>query len=143
MGFYYLDDIATADIAFRAEADTIEGVFLFSAQALLDSMVAETGSIKAKTARNINIKQDALDMLLFDFLQQLIYFKDAENLLLSVNDLKIEKNNKSYQLSALAKGEKISPERHQLKADVKAVTLHKFQVSQTDSGWYAQVILDI
>ena len=143
MGFYYLDDIATADIAFKAEGRTIEDVFIFASEALIDSMVGDIHSIQPKVKRKIQIKQDSADMLLFDFLQEIIYYKDADSLLLVVNKLAIKKENQTYTLSAQANGEPVDPERHKLKADVKAVTLHKFEVKQTDAGWQAQVVLDI
>ena len=33
--------------------------------------------------------------------------------------------------------------KHNLKVDVKAVTLHFFEVKKTAKGWFARVILDI
>jgi SHS2 domain-containing protein len=34
-------------------------------------------------------------------------------------------------------------QRHRLRMDVKAVTLHRFALKETDQGWEAFVILDI
>jgi SHS2 domain-containing protein len=82
-------------------------------------------------------------MLLFDFLQELIFFKDAERLLLRVRDLQIEKNEKKYFLKAEATGERLDEARHHQRADVKAVTLHDFSVEKEDEGWRARVLLDI
>ena len=44
---------------------------------------------------------------------------------------------------ATAEGEKLDPDRHEQRADVKAVTLHRFQVEKTNGGWKATTILDI
>ncbi len=33
--------------------------------------------------------------------------------------------------------------KHDLIVDVKAVTLHRFEVKQTETGWKASIILDI
>jgi SHS2 domain-containing protein len=46
-------------------------------------------------------------------------------------------------LNAIALGEKLDPDRHPTRADVKAVTLHRFQLVRTDYGWETQIILDI
>ena len=46
-------------------------------------------------------------------------------------------------LHATAIGEQLDPQRHQMRVDVKAVTLHRFRVEQTEQGWEAFVILDI
>jgi len=44
-----------------------------------------------------------------------------------------------YSLSVVAQGEML--DSHQQRVDVKAVTLHRFQLEKTNDGWTA--ILDI
>jgi SHS2 domain-containing protein len=82
-------------------------------------------------------------MLLFDFLQELIYFKDADRLLLRIREVQIDEKEDAYSLNAATVGEPLDPARHQQRADVKAVTLHDFRVEKTDGGWKASVLLDI
>jgi SHS2 domain-containing protein len=82
-------------------------------------------------------------MLLFDFLQELIYFKDARRLLLRACAMQIDDKNEEYLLKAKVAGEQLDDTRHQQRADVKAVTLHGFSVQKHDSGWRARVLLDI
>jgi SHS2 domain-containing protein len=43
----------------------------------------------------------------------------------------------------LGEGEVLDPMRHDQVVDVKAVTLHRFQVARSPEGWKAFVILDI
>jgi SHS2 domain-containing protein len=74
---------------------------------------------------------------------ELIYYKGAERLLLRVPSVHIQRQNDGFSLSAEAYGEELDPDQHELLVDVKAVTLHRFQVQQTESGWKAMVILDI
>jgi SHS2 domain-containing protein len=76
-------------------------------------------------------------------LQELIYFKDAEQLLLRVRDAGIEKRDEQYFVTAEAAGERLDAARHHQRADVKAVTLHDFSVQKKDDGWKATVLLDI
>jgi SHS2 domain-containing protein len=82
-------------------------------------------------------------MLLFEFLQELIYYKDAEKLLLRVDELDIREEGRHHVLKGAALGEKLDPGRHHQRADVKAVTLHRFQLEKTERGWEVLVILDI
>ena len=82
-------------------------------------------------------------MLLFDLLQELIYYKDAEQLLLRVKEIGITERDGTYLLRAPRRGEKLDPERHEQRVDVKAVTLHRFRLQKTGDGWNALVILDI
>lgn len=49
----------------------------------------------------------------------------------------------SGRVSAELAGEPIDPGRHELVADVKAVTLYDLRVEQTPEGWRARVTLDI
>jgi len=82
-------------------------------------------------------------MLLFDFLQELIYFKDAERLLLRVRNVQVDEKDEIYFLKTEAAGETLDAARHHQRADVKAVTLHNFAVEKENDGWKATVLLDI
>jgi SHS2 domain-containing protein len=106
-------------------------------------MIEELESIKPRERREIRLDNDALDMLLFEFLQELIYYKDSESLLLRIRALRLEKADGRYRLRAQAGGEELDPDRHHTRVDVKAVTLHRFALEQTQRGWEATVVLDI
>ncbi len=84
MGYRYLDDLATADIAFEATGEDVEQVFVAAAEATMNVMVEELQSIEARVERIIEKEDAELDMLLFDMLQEIVYYKDAEQLLLRV-----------------------------------------------------------
>ncbi|MDA8178426.1 MAG: archease [Deltaproteobacteria bacterium] len=141
--YRYLEGIATADVAFEAWGPTPEDVFLAAADATLNTMVEEIGTVAPREHREISIAADALDLLLLELLQELVYHKDAERLLLRVRDLRIEETGSGYRLQAEAIGETIDPGRHALLADVKAVTLHRLVVEKTTDGWHAIVVLDV
>ena len=141
--YRYLEEIATADVAFEAWGTTREETFLAAADATLNTMVAEIGTVTPRERRVFSLAADSLDLLLFDLLQELVYHKDAGRLLLRVRDLRIEETGSGYRLHADAIGETIDPGRHPLLADVKAVTLHRLSVEKTPSGWRAVVVLDV
>lgn len=143
MPYQYLEDIATADVAFEARGDTVEDMFVAAADATMNVMVEDLNTIADRQRRIIHVEADAVDMLLFQLLQELIYYKDAERLLLRVPEVHIQRQNHHFKLSAEAYGEELNSDQHELLVDVKAVTLHRFQVEQTESGWRAMVILDI
>ena len=143
MPFRYLEDIATADVAFEAWGATVEDAFVAAADATMNVMVQDLASIVARERRPIRVTSDALDMLLFELLQELIYWKDAGQLLLRIPKVVVQRHQDHLLLSAEAYGEQLDPQRHDLIVDVKAVTLHRFRVEQTPEGWLAFVILDI
>jgi len=141
--YRYLEEIATADVAFEAWGATKEEAFLAAADATLNTMVEEIGTVAPLERRVFSLAADSLDLLLFELLQELVYHKDAERLLLRVRDLRIEETGSGYRLHANAVGETIDRGRHPLLADVKAVTLHRLSVEKTPSGWRAVVVLDV
>lgn len=143
MPFEYIDGIAIADVAFQAWGKTIEQMLIAAADATLSVMVAAVETIEGREERQIEISSPAIDMLLFNLLQEIIFFKDAEQLLLRVENAAVWSHGGYYVVKATARGERIDPGRHEMIVDVKAVTLHRFQVKQTPRGWEAFVILDI
>lgn len=143
MQYRFLDDIATADIAFEAWGKTLEETFIAAADATMNVMVENLLSIDNLERRMIEVSAEAVDMLLFEMLQELIFFKDADMLLLRLPAVTIEKENSYLILTAEAFGEKIDPLKHELIVDVKAVTLHRLEVVQTENLWKAIVVLDI
>ena len=143
MPYTFLDDVTLADIAFRAWGDDLQETFVSAAEAVMNAMVEELDTIQPHQERTLHVQHEALDLLLFNFLQELIYYKDAEQLLLRVRQLDIAELPEPSTLHATAVGEPIDPERHRMCVDVKAVTLHRFSLTKVDSGWEAFVILDI
>jgi len=143
MPYTYLEEIGTADIAFEATGRDLPELFSAAADATTNVMIDNIEAIQPREKRGIELSSDQLDMLLFDFLQELIFLKDAERLLLRMRDVRIDERDENYFLKATAEGEPLNAERHHQRADVKAVTLHGFSVEQTEDGWKASVLLDI
>lgn len=143
MPYEYLEDIATADAAFEARGQSVEEMFTSAAEAVMNLMVEELDSIAEKEKREIRLEEESVEMLLFELMQELIYYKDAERLLLRAFDLKVSEKDGKYRLSGQARGEEIDPEKHRLNVDVKAVTFHRYRVEKTDRGWEATVVVDI
>jgi SHS2 domain-containing protein len=143
MPYEFVDELTVADIAFHAWGRDLEETFVSAADALMNAMAEDLDAIQPHDTRILRVEHEALDMLLFNFLQELVYYKDAEQLLLRVQGLRIADDRQPYALQATAVGEPIAPDRHRMRVDVKAVTLHRFSLTQTERGWEATVILDI
>ena len=143
MPYKFLEDVGTADIAFEATGRDLPQLFTAAADATMNVMIDNLDAIESRETRQIELSNDNVEMLLFDFLQELIYFKDAKRLLLRARDTQIDQKGEAYFLKAKVVGERLDDTRHQQRADVKAVTLHGFSVEEQDSGWKAKVLLDI
>ncbi|HEU4772198.1 MAG TPA: archease [Candidatus Udaeobacter sp.] len=143
MPYEYLEEIGTADIAFEATGRDLPELFRDAADATTNVMIDNIEAIQPCETRQIELSNDKLDMLLFDFLQELIFLKDAERLLLRTREAEIDERNQQYLFKAKVAGERLDAERHHQRADVKAVTLHGFSVERVNGGWKARVLLDI
>lgn len=143
MPYQFLEDVAIADIAFSATGATLEELFSSAADATMNAMVDDLSTIQRTTQKAIALEAEAADLLLVNFLQEVIYYKDAQRLLLRPEQLHIEQRDRHLTLQASLSGEPINPEKHELRVDVKAVTFHRLKVTQTAQGWEAMVVLDI
>lgn len=137
--FRFLEEIATADIAFEAYGNNLNELFENAALALFEAMV-ETKSVANRKAATFNLESDTIEGLLFDFLDQLVFLKDLKGMVFS--DFKVRVSGK-HKLKAKVFGEEIDPQKHELKTDVKAITFHQFKVESTDWGYKSRVVLDV
>ena len=143
MPYKFLDDLTTADVAFEVTGSKLEEVFLAAAEATANTMVDCLESVARVVARDVSLECPELDLLLFNYLQELIYYKDAEALLLLPERIEIRESEDGFALRSTLKGEEIDVARHEQRVDVKAVTLHRFKLEKTSDGWRALVILDV
>lgn len=143
MPYRFLGDITTADVAFEAWGTTREKLFSACADALLHTMVAEPEEVERRQEITISLEHGELDLLLFDFLGELVFYKDARRLLLHADKVRISDTDDVFRLEALVRGEEIDSQRHKLLVDVKAVTLHRFKVVCENGAWKTTIVLDV
>jgi SHS2 domain-containing protein len=143
MPFQYRGDIAHADIAFDAWGETLEEVFSQAAQATVKVMVENLAAIRLQESVEVSLEEENMEMLLFDFLNELIFYKDAKRLILLPSEIAITTSEASCTLRAVLRGEGIDASRHRLSTDVKAVTMLRFSVRRVREGWRATVVLDV
>ena len=143
MPYAYRSDIALADIAFDAWGDTPEALFATALDALTGAMVEDPETVRPRVRRTVTLAADSLETLLFRFLDEAVYRKDADGLFLRAERVEIRETADGWTLAATLAGEKPNPERHMLSADVKAVTWHYFRLERTVRGWEATVVVDV
>lgn len=143
MPFRFNDEISTADVAFESWGGTLEELFISSAAALLRTMADAPELVERQQKLTVLLENQELDLLLWSFLQELIFYKDARRLLLHADTVHIEQSKDAFILEANLSGEQIDAGRHRLLVDVKAVTLHRLQVESSDNLWKAVVVLDV
>ncbi len=143
MGYEIIDGITRADIAFRVSARNLNELFFSGAEALLSVMIEDINSIAFTKEKHFSCKDTVIDLLLHSFLQEILFFKDAESLLLVPKGVKLVQSDDSFNLDCVLHGEGIDACRHSIKLDVKAVTLHNLTVQNTGEQWIATFVVDI
>lgn len=141
-GSFRFVDAVTSDLSFIARGRSLEDLFSAAAEALVAATVENPDAVEARTARTLQLADTELDLLLMRFLNELIFLRDAEGLVLRPRALRFERNG-AHRLEAELVGEGLDPTRHRLADDVKAATAHGLRVAQTDEGWEASVTLDV
>ena len=143
MRYEYVDDISLADVCFIAEGRTLEELLIGCGLATTNVMVKDLKSVELKKKIDFAIETDSAEKLIAKFIDELIFYKDAEQLLLADFKLKLEEKDGKYLLKCTARGDKLDMEKHDLVVDVKAFTWHMFEVKHDKKGWGARVVLDI
>jgi SHS2 domain-containing protein len=141
--YQYTDEDAGGDIGFTARGSSLPELFTACWTAALNAMVRDPDSVRGKVKKTLSLRNTALDMLLHDFLQELVYLKDAEDLFLRAENIRFRDESGSFALSCDLRGERIDPSRHERLLDVKGVTFYRFSVARTGGGWEARVVLDV
>jgi SHS2 domain-containing protein len=132
----------TSDLSFVARGKTVEEAFAAAAEAVLAATVERPASVESRARRRLALEEPDLELLLLHFLNELIYFRDAEGLLLRPEGLRIDAGPPA-RLEAELAGEEIEASRHLLHGEVKAATAYQLSVRRGDTGWEARVTLDV
>jgi SHS2 domain-containing protein len=140
--FRFLEEIALADIAFEAEGESIEEVFRGATQALLESM-ATPSTVAEAWERTIERSDVDPSALLFDWLSEVVYWKDAAGVVFREAPLTLTQEHDAWLLRARLIGAPVDQETQELHADVKGVTKHLYELKQTGDRWQVRVVLDV
>jgi SHS2 domain-containing protein len=129
----------TADVGLRITAPDLDHLFAEGARGLFAVIAGDLSQIRLTEEVSIHVQGDRLDELFFDWLDELLYRFATQHLLLA--EFRVHTHEQG--LEAEARGEPWNAQRHHLEHEVKAITYHGLKVQQIDSGWLAEVILDI
>ena len=128
----------TADVGIIAYGANISQAFTNAARALF-SLITELDNVDEVVYRDIELVAPDQESLLVQWLNELIYLFDTENIIFKRFDIS---QLNSTQLKARSYGEKVDSAKHKLKTGVKAATYHMLKVDKTN-GCQVQVLFDI
>ncbi|HPJ84541.1 MAG TPA: archease [Methanothrix sp.] len=144
--FEYLEH--TADVKFQAHGRSLEEAFENAALAMLAAMV-DPSTVRLEKTWPVEIEAESLESLLYEWLSEVLYLFEVELAVFSKFEVALERCEVGWRLSGRIGGERVDPERHFFETEVKAVTLHQFEIKKEEGEeggeeiWTAQVVLDV
>ncbi len=127
----------TADVGLIAYGGNLAEAFGNAAYGMF-SIIAELRTVREVESRQLELEGKDMEALLFDWLNNLLYFFDTDMLLLRRFDISGLTENR---LQATCYGERHNPSRHRLKIGVKSATYHMLKVDRGKNQ--VRVIFDI
>jgi len=131
----------TGDIGVRIRAANPAGLFEAGAVAMTDVITSAT--VEPRQTDEIALCASALDLLLVDWLSELLYRFETRAFLVARAHVALAFVDEAHHLRARIEGEPFDAGRHAIKVLVKAVTYHALEITQDADGWTATVIFDI
>lgn len=136
------------------EAVTLDVLFSDACAAFVHA-VAEPAALAGESRRSVDLDSVELDLLLVDWLSELLFRFDTEGFLPATCDAVVTRGTAAtpaseagdrqarWRLHADLVGMEAAANRVPIKVLIKAVTYHQLEVRQTDAGWSARIIFDI
>jgi len=142
MGRFVLrEDIAIADSAIEVWGDSLADLLETSSRALAELMV-DPGSIAENQNRPVVIAADSEELLLFDWISEILFLKDRDRLIFPRAEVRVG-DGRPLQLEATLFGDVVDPERTRRRIDVKAITMHELLVAREGGEWHGHFVLDL
>jgi SHS2 domain-containing protein len=141
-GFIYEDH--TADVQARCWGKSLEEAFNQTAYSLMATITPNLKKISTKVEKKIRIEAEDKEALLFDFLSELLYIFDVEELVF--NNIKVQiikESEELYVLNALLRGEKFDVYKHEIGVEVKAITYSFMEIAESKNKVEISIVFDI
>jgi SHS2 domain-containing protein len=128
----------TADIGIRVKGEDLKSLFENTALAVFEIMAEAQDKEAVKKEIKIKLKADSLEELFINWLNELLSLSATKELIFSAFKIpRLDKNN----LEAVLIGGDIK--NYRVNTEIKAATYHQLKLKQEESGWQAEVILDV
>jgi SHS2 domain-containing protein len=128
-----------SELAVKVFGSSQNELFANSAWALFD-VITDTEKIDLKERLPLEVEGTDRDDLLVNWVRELLYFYQGSGYLL--RDFRmLELGDKV--LKAEVSGEKIDPDRHEIKREIVAVAYDKSRMAKTGEQWIAQLIFEV
>jgi SHS2 domain-containing protein len=128
-----------SELAVRVVGKSQINLFVNAAFALFD-VITDTEKIEAKERMQLEVEGSDRDDLLVNWLRELLYLYQGSAYLLKEFTVQ---EMKDTVVKAEVSGEKLDPDRHEIKQEIAAVAYDQSHMQKTGDQWIAQVILEV
>jgi SHS2 domain-containing protein len=128
-----------SELAVRVIGNSQADLFANSAFALFDVMT-DVDKIEIKEELPLEVEGMDRDDLLVNWMRELLYLYQGSGYMLKefrIHDVK------DTVLKAAVCGEKIDPDRHEIRKEISAVAYNQGRMQKTGNQWTAQLIFEI
>jgi SHS2 domain-containing protein len=129
----------TADIGLRIRAKDLETLLAEAGKALFSVIVANPEEVRHVEDVQFAIKGTDYEELLHDWLAELLFTFHIRRMLFAEFTVQLKEGG----IIATGRGEPIDFARHELEAEIKAITWHGLKIEPVEDGLLAEVIVDI
>ncbi|MFH1841989.1 MAG: archease [bacterium] len=134
----------TGDGGLRVTAASLPRLLTVCAEQMV-RFCCPDGEIRSTVTRAVTIEGHDLVELLVGWLAEINTLMSLRYELYGrfhISELKTE-GEPPLRLAGEVSGEPLTPQRHRIETEIKAVTYHEAYVRETASGWQCQVIFDL
>ena len=128
-----------SELAVKVMGGSQADLFANSAFALFDVM-SDMAKIEVKERLPLEVEGTDRDDLLVNWMRELLYLYQGSGYLLKEF---VIREVKDTSLKAEVCGEKIDPDRHEIKQEIAAVAYHQSRMTKTGNQWTAQLIFEV
>lgn len=139
MKFKYLPH--TADAKMLAQGKSMEEAFANTAYATFNLLI-DPKKVKKATRKSFTISAKRLESLLYDFIEELLYYLSVDGFLLaSIDQISIIDNNSEFELKATVSGD--NWKGYEISGDIKAATYNDMYIKERKGIFEIQFVVDI
>lgn len=140
MAYAFFDH--SGDLGVTLTGASREELFVSAALAFTDSITPLAG-IEPRRPEEVAMDAPDLELLLVDFLSELLYRFDTRGWLTRGAEVDVRERDGGFALEGTLSGEKFDPSRHPVAMEIKAVIYPRLHVVEHDGVWRASVVFDI
>jgi SHS2 domain-containing protein len=127
----------TADVKIQIHAPTLEALFSDACDAIMQIIYGT--SRKGILKKDIAITSQDIDSLLLDFLSEVLFVSEVEEIVFSKADVHIDGTN----LHAELEGEPFNRQKHAKGTEVKGISYSGLSIRHDANGFMVEILFDV